>query len=108
MGRFKEKIDTLRGKNLFFRILINKYVIATLVFLVIVCFTDRNNVRVLHESLSTIRSQKRQELYYKKEIKALDEKIEQMGSNKDTLEMFARENYYFKEDGEDVFLIKKK
>ena len=46
-------------------------------------------------------------MYYRQAIKATDERINQLTSNKDTLEMFARENYYFQEDGEDVFIVEK-
>ena len=46
-------------------------------------------------------------MYYRQAIKSTDERIKQLTSNKDTLEMFARENYYFLEDGEDVFIVEK-
>ena len=53
----------------------------------------------------TLKEQEQQILYYKNAIKKTDDKIQQLTSNKDSLEMFAREQYYFLEDGEDVFLV---
>ena len=89
------------------RILLNKYVIATLVFLALILFNSRTSLNQMIKSMATLRSQKKQEMYYRQAIKATDERINQLTSNKDTLEMFARENYYFQEDGEDVFIVEK-
>ena len=87
------------------KIVLNKYVIATIIFLVIIGFVDRNNSIVLFRSLSTISDQNRQKLYYRNATDATTEKINQLTSNADTLEMFAREQYYFQKDSEVVYLL---
>lgn len=103
----KDKIAELKAGSAVVRILLNKYVIATLVFLALILFNSRTSLNQMIKSMATLRSQKKQEMYYRQAIKATDERINQLTSNKDTLEMFARENYYFQEDGEDVFIVEK-
>ena len=103
----KDKIAELKAGSAVVRILLNKYVIATLVFLALILFNSRTSLNQMIKSMATLRSQKKQEMYYRQAIKATDERINQLTSNKDTREMFARENYYFQEDGEDVFIVEK-
>ena len=103
----KDKIAELKARSAVVRILLNKYMIATLVFLALILFNSRTSLNQMINSMATLRSQKKQEMYYRQAIKATDERINQLTSNKDTLEMFARENYYFQEDGEDVFIVEK-
>ena len=103
----KEKISELKAKSPVVRVLLNKYFIAMLVFVLLILFNSRTSLHQMLQSMNTIRNQKKQELYYRQAIKTTDERIKQLTSNKDTLEMFARENYYFQEDGEDVFVVEK-
>lgn len=102
-----EKISELKGKHPWLRIVLNKYFLATLVFVLLILFNSRTSLHQMLHSMSTLRKQKKQEMYYRQAIQATDERINQLTSNKDTLEMFARENYYFLEDGEDVFIVEK-
>ena len=48
-----------------------------------------------------------QKRYYKEAIKATEEKLNELSSNKDSLEKFAREQYLFKEIDEDIFIVEK-
>ena len=52
--------------------------------------------------------QERQIEYYNREIKSIDEKLQELSSNKDSLEKFAREQYYFHEEDEDLYIIEEK
>ncbi|MBQ7222681.1 MAG: septum formation initiator family protein [Bacteroidales bacterium] len=106
MSVLGDKIRELKSRHSIFRFILNKWAIATIVFLVIICFVDRNNVFNLARTNSTLRSQKRQEIYLREAIQSTGEKIDQLKSNADTLEMFARENYYFQEKNEDVYIVK--
>ena len=106
-NKTKDFISGLKARNRWARLLINKYAVATLVFLLLILFNSRTSLHQMVQSMSTLRKQKKQELYYRQAIKETDERIKQLTSNKDTLEMFARENYYFLEDGEDVFIVEK-
>ena len=103
----KEKISELKSRHPWVRVVLNKYFIASLVFILLILFNSRTSLHQMMQSMSTLRKQKKQEMYYRQAIKNTDERIKQLTSNKDTLEMFARENYYFMEDGEDVYVVEK-
>ena len=90
-----DKAKTLKEKSLVWKIVLNKYVIATIIFLIVIGF----------RSLSTISDQNRQKLYYRNATDATTDKINQLTSNADTLEMFAREQYYFQKDSEVIYLL---
>ena len=105
--KVNEKFTELKTKHPWVRVVTGKYFIATLVFILLILFNSRTSLHQMLESMSTLRKQKKQEMYYRQAIQATDERIKQLTSNKDTLEMFARENYYFLEDGEDVFIVEK-
>jgi cell division protein FtsB len=104
-ANIKDKVKALKEKSLVWKIVLNKYFIATVVFLIVIGFVDRNNSIVLFRSLSTISDQNRQKLYYRNATDATTDKINQLTSNADTLEMFAREQYYFQKDSEVIYLI---
>lgn len=87
------------------KVLLNKYFIVGLFFLVWICFIDTNNVGQMIRSRRTIRSQRQQIEYYNQEISRMGRKLEQLQSQRDTLEKFAREEYYYQLDGEDVYVI---
>ena len=53
-------------------------------------------------------SVQKEKRYYKDEIKATEEKLLELSSNKDSLEKFAREQYIFHKDSEDVYIVVKK
>lgn len=106
MRQLSNKIQELRNNHPFFKFLINKWTIVTIVFLVIICFTDRNNLFHLIKTNQTLNNQKKQELFLKNSIIESREKINQIKSNLDTLEMFAREQYYFQESDEDIYIVK--
>jgi len=103
--RIKEAIAAAKEKHRSVRILLNKYSIATLIFLAFIIFNSHNSLGQMIKSMITIRDQQKQEIHYKEAIRSTEEQIRQLTSNKDTLERFARENYYFQEDGEDVFIV---
>ena len=103
----KEKVSGLKAKSPVLRFLLNKYFIASLVFVLLILFNSRTSLHHMIQSMKTLSEQQQQEQYYRQEIETTDERINQLTSNKDTLEMFARENYYFQEDGEDVFIVEK-
>ena len=83
----------------------NKYVIVTVFFLVWVLFIDTNNLFVWIRDMGFISSQERQKEYYREAIRQTDEKLQELTSNKDSLEKFAREQYLFHQKDEEVFII---
>lgn len=87
------------------KVLLNKYFLVGLIFVVWICFFDTNNVGQMLRSRRTLRSQRQQIEFYQQEIDKMNRKLEQLKSERDSLEKFAREEYFYHLDGEDVFVI---
>ena len=87
------------------KVLLNKYFVVGFIFLVWICFLDTNNVGQMSRARVTLRRQQRQIEFYKREISNMDRKLQQLRSERDSLEKFAREEYYYHQDGEDVYVI---
>lgn len=87
------------------RFLLNKYVIATVIFLLVIGFIDTNNIGQFFRNRATLKAQREQMEFYRREIASMEEKLEQLQSKKDSLEQFAREEYFYKEKDEDVYLL---
>ncbi|MCI1733983.1 MAG: septum formation initiator family protein [Bacteroidales bacterium] len=83
----------------------NKYLIVTVLFLLWIVFFDNNNLISWYKELSTLAQQNRQKQYYKEAIIKTDEKLKELSSNKDSLERFAREQFLFHEQGEEVYVV---
>ncbi|MBR0223955.1 MAG: septum formation initiator family protein [Bacteroidales bacterium] len=90
------------------KVLLNKYFVVGFVFLVWICFLDTNNVGQMLRSRVTLRRQQRQIEFYEREISKMDRKLEQLNSERDSLEKFAREEYFYHLDDEDVFVIERR
>jgi len=83
----------------------NFYVIASAIFLIWMLFFDSNDIYSqyqLKQKLSELESQKE---YYQDKIEDVKIDREALLKDMDLLEKFAREKYYMKQDGEDVFVI---
>ena len=59
----------------------------------------------LLKNKKTIESLEKQISYYKNEIAKNKEKLDELQSNTNDLEKFARENYYMKKENEELFII---
>lgn len=82
----------------------NFYVISFLVFALRMFFFD-NSTLFVHKNINAeIKEANNSIMFYKKEIQKLKKEL-QMLKNKNTLEKFARENYYFKNQNENIFII---
>ena len=77
----------------------------TLVFLVVKLFGPGNSVVRWIEAKREIASQERQMEKYREEIEAMNQNIEELKTNRDTLEKFAREKFHFAAPGEDVYIV---
>ena len=104
MGFFK-RLSERPGFRQVFKVLKNKYFIVTFLFLVWILFFDTNNLISWYKDLKQLAWQNRQKVYYQNAIEQTDEKLQELTSNKDSLEKFAREQYLFHQTGEDVYVI---
>ncbi|MEM6632647.1 MAG: septum formation initiator family protein [Bacteroidota bacterium] len=90
-----------RLKNL----LRNKYFLVLLLASVWIVFFDNYNLRAQLKMTQRIEQLEHDKLHYQEKIEALDFERDQLFSNPEELERFAREHYFMKKRGEEVFII---
>jgi cell division protein FtsB len=90
------------------KIIINKYFIATVVFIAFMVFADKNNIVEQYKLQQQYTKIKREHKYYQQQIIEARKQQDELFSNEKNLEKYAREKYLMKKDNEDVFVIVKK
>ena len=88
------------------KVIRNKYVAATLVFLLFFFFLGENNVLVTHHLKRDVASLNREIDLLEHDIKQDSAEAESLFGNMDALETYGREHYYMKRDNEDIYIIK--
>lgn len=101
----KEKFLEYREKHKFMKYIANVYVLTLFVVFVWVAFIDRQNIVTVASTYMNIMDQEKTIRKYKASIKETDERMKELSSNKDSLEKFARERFYYHGEDEDVFLL---
>ena len=89
----------------FLAVIRNRYFIVTFIFIVWILFFDNNSLTGWVRALREYSENKSQQRYYKEKIRQTERNLGELQSNKDSLEKFAREKYYFHKEDEDVFLV---
>lgn len=79
-------------------------IVATAVFALFLLIKKDNVVNWVQAGF-TLQRQRRQIELLQQENAALDRKIRMMKDNRDTLERYAREQFFFAEPGDDVYII---
>jgi cell division protein FtsB len=92
-------------KEKLFKLLKNKFVLTSLIFIVWMTFFDQNNIIERVKAYSQYKQLQNDQIYYQNKIKEDSKELEELQTNKDNLEKFAREKYLMKKDNEDVFLV---
>jgi len=87
------------------RLIRNKYPISLTIFVVWMFFFDSNSIVFMYKQYNELKDLKQQEEFLQNEIIAMAKEKEELFSNNDKLEKYARENFYFKKDNEDVYVI---
>ena len=80
-------------------------VVTTVVFLYAWLFGRGNTILHWINAAVESRRQEKQIEYYEQENARMDERLEMLRTDRDTLEKFAREQFHFAVPDEDVFLI---
>ena len=78
--------------------------VATVLFLLFMLLKKDSLVSWVQAGV-TLRRQRRQIELYQRENEELDRRIRMMTGNRDTLERYAREHFFFAEPGDDVYVI---
>ena len=79
-------------------------VVATALFLLFM-LVKKDSLVTWVQAGFTLRRQDRQIEQYQRENEELDRRIRMMTGDRDTLERYAREHFYFAEPGDDVYII---
>lgn len=95
----------LPDKKLILKWLKNKFVIASIIFTVWICFLDENNLLERFQNLRELRQLKADKEYYQEKIEIDTKRLNELKTDNENLEKFAREQYLMKKDNEDVFVI---
>jgi len=85
-----------------------KYPITIVFFVVWMIFFDTNSVVFMYKQYNELKELKKQEQFLEADINEMSQLRDELLSDDKNLERFARENFYFKKDNEDVFVIEKK
>lgn len=82
-------------------------IIILLVLLIILFFFSDSSIQKKLQQDSKIKNLNSQIELYKKQSEEDKMKLNELQSNKDDLEKFARENYFMKKENEEIFIIVK-
>ena len=107
-NKLQNKIDQIdkesKGYKVF-KTLTNKYLITSILFLSFIVFFGKNNLTDWGKDFYFKYQQEKIISTYRKDMERLDIRIQELSSNRDSLEKFAREQYYFHEKDEDIFIV---
>ena len=90
--------DTLRKLN-------NRYIYATLAFLVVILFIDQFNIFEQVRLHKTLKNNEKQIEFYQNEISESKKLVHDLQNDTSTMEKVAREQYLMKRDNEVLYLI---
>jgi len=83
----------------------NKYVLTIIGLIVWLLFFDKNDVFTQYELLQKCEKLEKDKEYYLTEIENNKRNLNELRTNKKSLETFAREKYLMKKENEDVYVF---
>ncbi|MGO1521375.1 MAG: septum formation initiator family protein [Sphingobacterium sp.] len=83
----------------------NQYLIATVAFLIWMCFFDRYDIATQYHFQAEKTKLEKEKKYYTEEIDYIEQSIEDVQFNSAEIQRIAREKYKMKKDQEDVYII---
>jgi cell division protein DivIC len=83
----------------------NKFILTILVFLAWIIFFDQNNLVDRYISYRHIRQLERDKEYFRMRIREDSTRMNELRTDNENLEKFAREQYLMKRENEDIFII---
>jgi cell division protein FtsB len=83
----------------------NKYITATLLFILWITFFDQTSILYDIHLTQKEKQLKAQQIYYAKQTQAATEQLKELQTNPANLEKFAREKYFMKKANEDVYVF---
>lgn len=89
----------------FFKIIKNKYILTSILFIIWMLLFDQNNWIDRIQNMRSVNQLQKDKAYF---IECIDEdsrRLEELRTDKENLEKFAREQYLMKKKNEDIILI---
>ena len=83
----------------------NFYIVTILSFLVWMTFLDSNDFISRFKMGAKLRSLENEKEYYQEKISEVEKDRQELMTNKELLEKFAREKYLMKKETEDIFIV---
>jgi len=91
-----------------YRLIRNKFVLTGIIFFAWILLFDRNNLIDRHKYNKELKQMEFEKAYYLERIAEDSKKLNELKTNDENLEKFAREQYLMKKPDEDIFLIVEK
>ena len=82
-----------------------KYLLVIIVFLVAMFTSSEHNIQTRIKNAITIRELKQEIEYYKEKSAKSEQRLQELESDRDDLEKFARERYRMHAPNEDVYVV---
>src|SRR5688572_6969882 len=86
-------------------VLKNKYFIAAAFFIIWMSFFDMKDWGLIASRKEKLRDLEKSEQHLSSQIKETRKELELLKTSAETIEKYARENYYMKKDNEDLFIV---
>lgn len=83
----------------------NFYFIVGVIFIIWMLFIDSNDLYSQFKKRSKLSELEQQKAYYTQMIKEVEKDREELLSNNELLEKFAREKYLMKKESEDLYIL---
>jgi cell division protein FtsB len=83
----------------------NKYILSVIVFVLWVCFFDRNDVFTQWDRKKELQKLETSKHFYEAEIETTKKDLRDLEYDQAYFEKYARENFYLKRPHEEVFIV---
>jgi len=83
----------------------NKFFLVTVAFIVWMAAFDKNDLHSQYQYYTELRKAQHERDFYLKETAKATKDLDELTTNPQKLEKFAREKYLMKKDNEDVFVV---
>jgi cell division protein DivIC len=83
----------------------NKYFLTLTIFIVWITLLDTNNLLERYSQISELKKLRADREYYVKKIEEEKRKLNELKTDNDNLEKFAREQYRMKRKDEDLYIV---
>lgn len=88
-----------------FKVARNKYFLTIVGLIVWLIFFDKNDVFTQYELIQKCQKLEKDKEYYLEEIAGNRENLNELRTNKKSLETFSREKYLMKKENEDIYVF---